>query len=192
MGQVMTQWMRGAAVGVAGVLMGLMLAACQPGRLPGAAPSATPINQAEGEPLAFSVFDGSTHASFVGGGGGPDDGMRLLSIRSQADWDAVLFPAPLMGRPQVFSPPESLYARHQILLLSQTIGHFPAPDTYVVDSVMLAQGRVTVRYRYQARPASSAQFGAILGIVIPRADYTEAMFVQNGAEIGVLKLAGTP
>lgn len=145
--------------------------------------SATPTDPGE---VHFETFRETTYDSFIMNTY-PD--FFLAAIRSGQDWDAIFQPAGMMDPPQPFAPDLTLYVDKMILLITHTAPHIADENTFIIDSVSQEHGHMTIRYRYTKPTSSStAFFWCYIGIIIPRAAYTDATFIENGKNVGTIPI----
>lgn len=145
--------------------------------------SATPANPGA---VPFETFSQNTYDSFIMN---TYPRFFLAAIRSGQDWDAIFQPAGMMDPPQPFAPDPTLYVDKMILLITHTAPHIADENTFIIDTVSQEHGHMTIRYRYTKPTSSStAFFWCYIGIIIPRADYADATFIENGKNVGTIPI----
>src|SRR5271156_6724078 len=68
---------------------------------------------------------------------------------SQADWDAVMHPAPTMGQTRPFSPPEAFWKRNSLLVLTRGINSGGDDlDVFQVGRVVRSKSKFGIVYKF--------------------------------------------
>jgi len=149
--------------------------------------------RAEGESLKYRTFGTEEFQSFVKNWDDTKHPVLYALIRSPREWDLVFHPAPVMGKNRPFGPERTLYEKEQILLVARTM---PMPaggglkEVFQAEAVAANGDQLVLRYRFRnAKQEASFTVKNYLGVVIPKRDCKEVVFVENGVPVGVLNVA---
>lgn len=132
---------------------------------------------------SYSLLDPNSFQSFVASWT-PETLPRCAVMQSQADWDKLMHPAPVMGGSKRFAPPPDMWAHDAVLLIARVI---PAGDTasvFKLAGVRRASGGLDVDYAFAPPPSSSSTIKWWLGVRIAKPLLAPLpaviRFVENG------------
>ena len=119
----------------------------------------------------------------------PEETPLCAAMDSQADWDAVMHPAPTMGQTRPFSPPEAFWKRNSLLVLARVINSGGDDlDVFQVGRVVRSKSKITIDYKFRAPPAASSQIKATMGLEIAKPLPSVIEFKENGRMVCALQL----
>ena len=140
---------------------------------------------AEAQPVDYVALDMTRYHSFVGAWS-PQTAPLCALISSQAKWDAVMHPAPVMGGGQVFGPPADTWGAHSVLLLARIVpGGGGAPALRPVFA-KLNDGVLEVDYQFRTPPQSSYTVSTAMALEIPEVVPDSVVFKENGKTVCTL------
>lgn len=137
-----------------------------------AAPEAATAEQ------SYEQLDPNAYQSFVANWE-PDVGPLCAVIRTQADWDRVLKPAPTMGRTKPFSPPPEFWKFKAILLVAHVIGAGDTSSVFQVQHLVRGKGGMQLDYRFTPTPPASSSIKWYLAVAVPKPLPKLVRFTEN-------------
>ena len=118
----------------------------------------------------------------------PEETPLCAAMDSQADWDAVMHPAPTMGQTRPFSPPEAFWKRNSLLVLARVINSGGDDlDVFQVGRVVRSKSKITIDYKFRTPPAASSQIKATMGLEIAKPLPSVIEFKENGRMVCALR-----
>ena len=114
-------------------------------------------------PAAASTYrtvDPNSVQSFVGHWS-PADRPLCAALRSQADWDKVFHPAPVMGANKPFSPPGLDWSKDGVLVIAQAVNAGDTKSVFRLGAVKSAPGSTEVDYRFKPNPPASSTLNSV-------------------------------
>jgi len=109
----------------------------------------------------------------------PDSAPFCAAMRSPAEWDAVMHPAPVMGPHKPFAPPASFWKEHAVLLIAKVVGGGDKVEAFTDVSVKGG----AVAYRFQAPPSASFQVKSALMLAVSKPLAGKVRFIENGKPV---------
>ena len=128
---------------------------------------------------SYSLLDPNSFQSFVGNWT-PETQPRCAVMQSQADWDKVMHPAPVMGGSKQFAPPSDMWAHDAVLLIARVIPAGETASVFKLAGVRHAGGRLDVDYAFAPPPSSSSTIKWWLGVKIVKPLPPVIRFVETG------------
>ncbi|HEY4919455.1 MAG TPA: hypothetical protein VII40_05065 [Xanthobacteraceae bacterium] len=128
---------------------------------------------------SYVVLDPDSFQSFVANWM-PETEPKCAAMRSRADWDKVMHPAPVMGGSKPFAPGPDVWAHDGVLLVARVI---PAGDTanvFKLQGVRRADERIDVDYAFTPPARSSSTVKWWLGVRVAKPLTATVRFVENG------------
>jgi hypothetical protein len=112
-------------------------------------------------------------------------------ISTPAQYNALFHPAAIMRSVRPFSPDASLYAGERILVVARVMLHPRNVDTvFEVDRITERNQELALHYRFNEQESDAKWQGNIyLAIRIPKHNYKQVLFFENGKQVGQLNLA---
>ena len=148
--------------------------------------AAGPANAQPASVAGYQVFTQDDFQSFVGNwrGGAP----LCAAIRSQADWDRVMHPAPVMGRPsRPFAPPADFWRTHAGFLLARVAGDGGAPPASLsATDVRNSNGTLRIETRFTQTAPASYRIKTMILVVAPLPAPRNAVFHDADGTICVI------
>ncbi len=153
------------------------------------------VDEPDGMQVRFRVMGSQEYNSFVKEWDNKKEPLLYALIQSQAQWNAVFHPAPVMGGAnKKFVPDEATFEKEALLLVARVTA---APGRDSLKSVFQAAGvtaggdGIVLSYKFE-QPHSKQPFKAksFLGVWIPRQEFKKIKFVENGEQVGILDLSG--
>jgi hypothetical protein len=118
----------------------------------------------------------------------PEETPLCAAMDSQADWDAVMRPAPTMGQTRPFSPPEAFWKRNSLLVLARVINSGGDDlDVFQVGRVVRSKSKITIDYNFSTPPAASSQIKATMALEIAKPLPSVIEFKENGRMVCALR-----
>lgn len=142
---------------------------------PATAPATQPALTPPATPLAFEVYSGY----FVSNQFQPDAAASFAVIRDQQTFDRIFGVARVMNDASRRLPPNAFDSK----VVLTAIKRGKALWNYTVTDVTLSSATLTVRYSATPHPSDSAKFASPLIISIPKADFTQVVFEENGVPV---------
>ena len=137
------------------------------------------------------LLNNSDYQSFIQNWDEQKNPVLYALIQTPEQWDAVFHPAPVMAQNQVFSPDPKVYAKESILIVARVI---PAPGSgkkvFKLEKIDIDGKVLTLHYQFNA-PVEPASYTVkdFLGVFIPKGDYAQVIFIENGKPAGKLDIA---
>jgi len=140
--------------------------------------------------LPFEIIDPGKYQSFVMNWDDQKYPALYAVIRSKAEWDKVFHPAPVMEARKPFAPKPEIFEKQVLLVVARVMPSPGDAEVFQVESAQAADGKLVLKYKYQAPKPGSATFTVkqFLGVLVPKADYNSVEFIENGASLGALGL----
>jgi hypothetical protein len=111
----------------------------------------------------------------------PDAKPLCAVMLSQADWDKVMHPAPVMGGAKPFSPVNFDWNKDEILLIARVInGGGDNSKVFSLTGVTTSAKGLNLAYGFKPTPAASYTIKGSMLVVVPRAAKSPVRFVENG------------
>ena len=112
-------------------------------------------------------------------------------ISTPAQYNALFHPAATMRSVRPFFPDASLYAGEQILVVARVMLNPRNMDTvFEVDRITEWNQELALHYRFNEQESDAKWQGNIyLAIRIPKHNYKQVLFFENGKQVGQLNLA---
>jgi len=166
--------MRTAAVCRAFVAVGSVLTLASCSYLLGRTPSSAP------QTVAYEVFD----SYYVSNKFRPNEPLTLLVISDQKRFDDVFGPASVMFSKQKWMPKDAFDSK----MVAAVIRRGNAVWTYQVEALESSEGILTLRFQSKSTPGRLATFACPLLVALDRASYAAVRFVENGKELGKVRI----
>jgi hypothetical protein len=112
-------------------------------------------------------------------------------IQTPAQYDALFQPAAVMGAKRPFAPEAELYAKEQIFIVARVTAAPEGIDkVFEVERVIERDQELALCYRFN-EPKTDATFSIknFLAVRIPKHDYKQVIFLENGKQVGKLNTA---
>jgi hypothetical protein len=135
---------------------------------------------------AFEQLDPNAYQSFVANWE-PDVGPLCAIVRTQADWDLVLRPAPTMGRTKPFSPPPEFWKFKAILLVAHVVGAGGTSDVFHAERLVRDQGGLWLHYRFTPPPFAPSKVKLYLAVAVVKPLPRAVHFLENGRLLCTLR-----
>jgi hypothetical protein len=116
---------------------------------------------------AYERLDPNAYESFVANWT-PDDWPLCAVIRTQADWNLVLKPAPTMGQTKPFSPPPEFWKFKAVLLVAYVVDAGDTADIFHIDRLTGGKGAWQLDYRFTPPPAASSKVKSYLAVAVTK------------------------
>ena len=142
--------------------------------------------------MAYRTFSVGDFQIFVGGWDDDEHPVFYALIRNPGEWDAVFHPAPTMGGSNKFGFEEKVYDEEQILVVSRVMF---GPDkeqwdkVFRVEEVNTNGEELVLRYRFEKPKQNTYTVKWYFGVLIPKRDYKQVVFIENGIHIGALNVS---
>jgi hypothetical protein len=114
---------------------------------------------------SFEQLDPNAYQSFVANWE-PDLGPLCAIIRTQADWDRVLKPAPTMDRKRPFSPPPEFWKFKAILLVAHVIDSGDTSNVFHAEKLVRDKGVLWLDYRFAPTQSASSRMKWYLAVAV--------------------------
>jgi len=137
-------------------------------------------------PVPYTALDPTAYQSFVGNWS-PDSGPLCAVIGSQAQWDKVMRPAPLMGKTPAFGPPASTWDAHVVLLIAKVMPGGGVGSAFKPLSVQRTGDALDVSYRYVMPHVASYQIKGYMALEVAKPVAASVVFTENGKAVCSLK-----
>jgi hypothetical protein len=137
-------------------------------------------------PVPYTALDPTAYQSFVGNWS-PDTGPLCAVIGSQAQWDKVMHPAPLMGKTPVFGPRTSTWDGHVVLLIAKVMPGGGMGSAFKPLSVERTGDTLDVSYRYVMPHVASYQIKGYMALEVAKPAVESVVFTENGKAVCSLK-----
>ncbi|HEY9084652.1 MAG TPA: hypothetical protein VIN40_01720 [Candidatus Tyrphobacter sp.] len=134
------------------------------------------------------TIDPGQYQSFVGNWTPPDKPL-CAAIGSAAQWNQIFHPAPVMGAHRPFSPPDSFWAQHAILLVARVVDAGDTSHVFHVNAVARGGNVATLDYAFKPTPRSSSSIKWWTGVAIARPLPATVRYRENGQIVCSLDLA---
>ena len=128
------------------------------------------------------------YQSFVGNWA-PNSAPLCAALRSGADWERVLHPAPTMWRHKPFAPSAAFWTGHAVLLVARVANAGPTADILTHEHVRRAKDALEVDYAFRPTPPASSTIKWYLALAVPRPLPPEVRFKEGGRLVCTLKPA---
>ena len=133
-----------------------------------------------GEPKGKVAFDVYAGGYFVRNDAPIAGNPAFLVLPSKKSFDGVFGFGFVMGaKPKLVD--NKLFDAN---LIAVVVKEGNAPTTYEVQKVEREKGRLVVHYKATQKQATTARFRSPLILSVPRGDYAEIAFIENGKEVG--------
>ncbi|HEY5210859.1 MAG TPA: hypothetical protein VIJ42_15580 [Stellaceae bacterium] len=129
--------------------------------------------------VRFQQLDPHRYQSFVANWT-PEDRPFCAVLRSAADWNRVLKPAPTMGGTRPFAPPAAFWRKHAILLLARILGAGDTATVFQVERVARDPGALRLDYRFAPTPPASSTMKWYLAVAVAKPLPPVARFREDG------------
>jgi len=129
--------------------------------------------------IGFQRLDPHRYQSFVANWI-PADRPFCAILRSAAEWNRVLKPAPTMDRTRPFAPPPAFWRKHAILLLARILGAGDTANIFQVERVARDPGALRLDYRFTPTPPASSTMKWYLAVAVAKPLPPVARFGENG------------
>lgn len=149
--------------------------------------------QAKAETIEYRTFAPGYYQSVIRKWDSTEHQVLYALIRNRSEWDAVFAPRgfgyqPRHGQvrqPRPFGPEKKDFEKEYILLIARASSD---EDDLQVESVVANGEQLVLSYKVTAvsKEASRKRY---VGVMIPKRECKEALFVENGASTGVLNVA---
>jgi hypothetical protein len=136
----------------------------------------------------YQTIDPGSLQSFVGDWS-PDDKPLCAALRSQADWDKIFHPAPVMGRNAPFSPPGLDWSKSGVLVVARVINAGDAKNVFHLTTVKSSPKAIELDYRFTPTPAASSTMKGYLAVIAPGPLASTIQFKENGKTVCRLDLS---
>lgn len=142
------------------------------------------------ETPACRLLNNSDYQSFIKNWDDLKNPVLYALIQTPKQWNAVFHPAPVMGQDKLFSPDQKVYEKESILIVARVI---PAPvngkEVFKLEKLEIDGKILTLHYQFAA-PAESASYTIkdFLGVFVPKDDYKQVIFIENGKPTGSLDI----
>lgn len=133
----------------------------------------------------YSLLDPNSFQSFVANWT-PETLPRCAVMQSQADWDKVMHPAPVVGGSKQFAPPPDMWAHDAVLMIARVIPAGETASVFKLAGVRHADGRLDVDYAFAPPPGSSFTIKWWLGVKIAKPLPAVIRFVENGRVVCIV------
>jgi hypothetical protein len=136
------------------------------------------------------LLNNSDYQSFIKNWDDQKNPVLYALIQTPKQWNAVFHPAPVMGQNKLFSPDPKVYEKESILIVARVI---PAPGSgqkvFKLEKIDIDGKTLTLHYQFAA-PAESASYTIkdFLGVFVPKGDYKQVIFIENGKPAGSLDI----
>jgi hypothetical protein len=137
---------------------------------------------AAAQPVSYTALDPAAYHAFVVNWT-PDTAPLCALISSAAQWSQVMHPAPVMGGPQTFGPPDTIWRTQSVLLLARVTPAGATASTLHPVFVKLTGGVLEVDYQFKAPPAASSTIKDYMALQIPEVVPTSVVFKENGETV---------
>jgi hypothetical protein len=137
------------------------------------------VTGASGQAPPYAVLDPDSFQSFIANWT-PATQPLCAVLQSQADWDKVMHPAPVMGGNKPFAPPAEFWARNAVLLIARVVGSGDMAKVFTLQGVRSTADAIEVGYAFASPPPASAQVKWWLGVRVAKPLPATARFVENG------------
>lgn len=101
---------------------------------------------------SYTVLDPKAYQSFVANWT-PSNKPLCAAIQSQADWDAVFHPAPVMGANRPFGPPAEFWNDRAVLVLAKVIDNGDTAKVFQLTGVHRDEKIIEVDYSFRLNSA---------------------------------------
>lgn len=128
---------------------------------------------------SYTVLDPKAYQSFVANWT-PSNKPLCAAIQSQADWDAVFHPAPVMGANRPFGPPAEFWNDRAVLVLARVIDSGDTAKVFQLTGVHRDENVVEVDYSFRLTPPASSQIKWWLGVAAAKPLPPTVRFKEDG------------
>jgi hypothetical protein len=139
----------------------------------------TAANPGRAQSAADAVLDPDSFQSFVANWA-PDTEPRCAAMRSQADWDKVMRPAPVRRGTKPFAPPADFWTRNGVVLIARVVDSGDMTRIFRLTGVRAAAGAIEIDYTFSPPPPASSKVKWWLGIKVAKPLAAVVRFVEKG------------
>lgn len=131
------------------------------------------------------------YQNFIGNWDEKKDPVLYALISTPAQYNALFFPAAVMGAKRPVYPNVSLYSKEQILVVARVLLYPKDVDTvFEVERISERDQQLALYYRFNEQESIMAWQGKVyMAVRIPKHNYKQVLFFENGKEVGELNTA---
>lgn len=129
--------------------------------------------------VTYRLLDPGAYQSFVMNWT-PADTPLCVAMASQADWDAVFHPAPIMGGYKPFRPPAEFWGNTGVLMMARVINGGDTAHVFQVTGVHRDGDAIDVDFSFHPPPEASFQIKWWLGVAVEKPLAPTARFSEDG------------
>jgi hypothetical protein len=131
------------------------------------------------------------YQNFIGNWDEKKDPVLYTLISTPAQYNALFFPAAVMGAKRPVCPDVSLYSKEQILVVARVLLYPKDVDTvFEVERISERDQQLALHYRFNEQESTMAWQGKVyMAVRIPKHNYKKVLFFENGKEVGELNTA---
>jgi hypothetical protein len=134
------------------------------------------------------TIDPAQYQSFVGNWT-PASKPLCAAVGSASQWNRIFHPAPVMGTNRPFSPPDSFWAQHALLVVARVVDAGDTSRVFRVNYVTRTGNVVTLDYAFRPTPYASSTIKWWTGVAIARPLPATVRYRENGRIACSLDLA---
>jgi hypothetical protein len=129
--------------------------------------------------LAYKILDPGAYQSFVMNWT-PADAPLCVTMQSQADWERVFHPAPIMGGYRPFSPPAEFWRTAGVLMVARVVNGGDTAHVFQVTGVRRDADSIDVDFGFHPPPEASFQVKWWLGVAVEKPLAPTVRFKEDG------------
>ena len=129
--------------------------------------------------LAYQILDQGAYQNFIMNWT-PADAPLCAAMGSQADWDAIFSPAPIMGGNRPFRPPAELWRNAGVLMIARVINGGDTDHVFQVTGVHRDAEVIDVDFSFHPPPEASFRIKWWLGVTVEKPLAPTVRFSEDG------------